>query len=431
MKITEPALDDPLAQAVERRFADQVAFLAALVRSPSDNPPGDTAGHAALTARLLAERGLEAERHVVPEDALAPQGLKSATNLIVRQVFGGSGPVVALNAHGDVVPPGADWTTDPYGAEIRDGRMFGRGVAVSKSDIATYAFALLALRDVAPAMAGTIELHVTYDEETGGSAGPAWLLERGLSRPDYAICAGFGHSVVTAHNGCLHLEVIVEGRSAHAALPETGHDALEGATAVLNALYAHRLTLAQRMSATPGITAPTLVVGRIEGGINTNVVPDRVALRLDRRIVPEESAGAVEAELVQLILAAVADLPGISVRVKHILLAQPLEPVGDSATLAALLAQHAADVMDHAVHQVGVPLYTDARHYAAAGVATVLYGAGPLDMASANAHRADENLALSDLKGATLVVARTLRDLLTPDEPPADTASSEGEPTSP
>ncbi len=68
----------------------------------------------------------------------------SCVNLIVRRRFG-AGPVIACNAHGDVVPPGTGWSVDPYGAEIRDGRMFGRGVAVSKSDFATYAFALLAL----------------------------------------------------------------------------------------------------------------------------------------------------------------------------------------------------------------------------------------------------------------------------------------------
>src|SRR3546814_2591368 len=90
----------------------------------------------------------------------------SCTNLIVRRRFG-DGPTVALNAHGDVVPPGDGWTHEPYGGEIVDGVMYGRGVAVSKSDFATYAFALLALESVAERLAGTVELHLTYDEETG------------------------------------------------------------------------------------------------------------------------------------------------------------------------------------------------------------------------------------------------------------------------
>ena len=88
--------------------------------------------------------------------------------------------------------------------------------------IATYAFAMLALREQAAQLAGTLELHVTYDEETGGFVGPKWLLDEGISKPDYAICAGFCHSIVTAHNGCLHLEVETTGRSAHAADPASG-----------------------------------------------------------------------------------------------------------------------------------------------------------------------------------------------------------------
>ena len=126
----------------------------------------------------------------------------SATNLIVRRRFGQGGPTIALNAHGDVVPPGSGWTHDPYGAEIVDGWMVGRGAAVSKSDIATYAFAMLALEKCGAALNGAVELHVTYDEEAGGEIGPRYLLEQGLSRPDLAIGAGFSYAVVNAHNGC-------------------------------------------------------------------------------------------------------------------------------------------------------------------------------------------------------------------------------------
>src|SRR5262249_43585089 len=150
-----------------------------------------------------------AEKHPVPATLVNAHGMVSITNLVVRQRFG-SGPTIACNAHGDVVPPGLGWTTDPYGAEVRDGMMYGRGVAVSKSDFATYAFALLAVRDAAEKLGldlrGTIELHLTYDEEAGGLCGPGHLLSEGISRPDYAISAGFSYNIVTAHNGCLHLE---------------------------------------------------------------------------------------------------------------------------------------------------------------------------------------------------------------------------------
>ncbi|HET9018430.1 MAG TPA: ArgE/DapE family deacylase [Acetobacteraceae bacterium] len=403
-----PALRAFLADARER----QTSLLAALVRAPSDNPPGDCAPHAGRTAALLEELGFTVERHVVPEDLVRAHGMRAVTNLVVRRRFGADGPVIALNAHGDVVPPGEGWTADPYGAEIRDGWMYGRGAAVSKSDIATYAFALLALERAGIAKRGAVELHITYDEETGGEIGPRWLLAQGISKPDLAIGAGFSYGVVEAHNGCLHLEVEVTGRSAHAAKPWTGVDALEAATHILSALYAWRPSLAARVSAFPGIGAPQLTVGLIAGGINTNVVPDRVTFRLDRRIVPEERPEQVEAELRTLIEGAGQAVAGAKVAVRRILLAAPLTPLPGGAELTALLCAHASRVMGEEITAGGVPLYTDARHYAAAGVPIALYGAGPRSIEDANAHRADERVPLADLHKATEVVALTLADLL-------------------
>jgi succinyl-diaminopimelate desuccinylase len=343
----------------------------------------------------------------------------AATNLVVRRQFGDpgdKGPVIALNAHGDVVPPGEGWTKEPYGAEIVDGWMYGRGVAVSKSDFATYAYALLALEAAAKAGAalnGTVELHFTYDEEAGGEIGPRWLLDQGISKPDLSIGAGFSYNVVTAHNGCLHLEVTVSGKSAHAAMPFTGHDALEAATAVLTALYDWRKRLTDKASAIEGIGSPQCTVGLIEGGINTNVVPDKVTFRLDRRMIPEESPEAVEKELRELIEGAARNYAGTTVTIRRILLAAPLTPLAGGERLVERLSRRATEVMGEPVGAKGVPLYTDARHYTAAGVPTVLYGAGPHSIEEANAHRADERLPLDDLYKATEVVALTLYDLLT------------------
>ncbi|WP_298724195.1 ArgE/DapE family deacylase [uncultured Ferrovibrio sp.] len=387
------------------------AMLAELVKVPSDNPPGDCAPHARRAAELLEQLGFTVERHPVPEALVKENGMISCTNLIVRRKFG-EGPVVALNAHGDVVAPGEGWSVDPYGAVIKDGVMYGRGVAVSKSDFVTYAYALLALEKLGQPLNGTIELHLTYDEEAGGAIGPQWLLQQGISKPDYAFSAGFSYAITTAHNGCLHLEVTVNGKSAHAARPDTGHDALEAATKILTALYAYRDTLSQIKSKVEGITSPSMVVGLIKGGINTNVVPDRVSFRLDRRMVPEENPEVVETGLRNVIDAAASGLPGISVEVRRIMLARPFGKVEGVDRLIDILARNASEIMGKPVGTEGIPLYTDARHYSAAGVKTVLYGAGPRNLLEANGHRADEKLVLSDLFKATEVVARTLYELL-------------------
>ena len=390
----------------------EARFLAEIVKVPSDNPPGDCDRSAETVARLLEGLGFTVERHKVPDALVRANGMVSATNLIVRRKFGQGGPTIALNAHGDVVPPGAGWSRDPYGAEVADGWMVGRGVAVSKSDIATYAFAMLALDKSGAALNGTVELHVTYDEEAGGEIGPRYVLEQGLSKPDLAIGAGFSYAVVNAHNGCLHLEVDVLGRSAHAARPFTGVDALEAANAILTALYGWRGGLAARTSQIAGIGAPQMTIGLISGGINTNVVPDRVTFRLDRRMVPEEKPAEVEAELNAVIARAAALHPDAKVTVRRILLAEPLTPTAAGAKLTETLCRHASRIMGEPVAASGVPLYTDARHYAKAGVPIVLYGAGPHTIEEANAHRADERLPLSDLYKATEVIALTLAELM-------------------
>jgi acetylornithine deacetylase/succinyl-diaminopimelate desuccinylase family protein len=405
------SVDDAIRATVLARFEEEVAFLAALVRHPSDNPPGDCAPHAAYTAGLLEALGFTVERHPVPEAAVRVAGMISATNLVIRHRFG-EGPVVALNAHGDVVAPGEGWSSDPYGAEIRDGRMYGRGAAVSKSDFATYAFALLALKAAGVPLAGTVELHLTYDEETGGLIGPGWLLEQGISRPDYAISAGFAYGVTIAHNGCLHLEVIVRGRSAHAARPETGVDALAGATAILTTLYAFRGQLTGRVSAVPGIGHANLNVGLIAGGINTNVVPDKVTFRIDRRMIPEENPQAVEQELRDLIAQATTALPGITTEVTPILVVRPMAVVEGQQRLVSAITEAAAVVLEETIVAEGTPIYCDARLYTERGVPTVLYGAGPRTMLEANGHRADENLALADLRAATQVVALAIARLM-------------------
>jgi acetylornithine deacetylase/succinyl-diaminopimelate desuccinylase-like protein len=162
----------------------------------------------------------------------------------------------------------------------------------------------------------------------------------------------------------------------------------------------------------PGIEHPTLVVGLISGGINTNVVPDVVTLRLDRRIVPEEVPEQVEQELVAHIEKIVGGLEGPKVSVRRILLARPLTPQPGQERLVSAIQRHARAIVGEDVPANGVPLYTDARLYSAAGIPTVLYGAGPHSLLEANGHRADEKLVLEDLRKATKVVALTLADLL-------------------
>jgi len=397
---------------IDAHFDEQVRFLQELIRVPTDTPPGNNAPHAERTFELLQAMGIEAEKHPVPAAEVLAAGLQSITNLIVRRRYGAGGKTIALNAHGDVVPPGEGWTHDPYGGEIEDGHIYGRASAVSKCDFSTFTFAMRALEAVCPPSRGSIELLFTYDEEFGGEVGPGWLLKHQLTQPDLLIAAGFSYQVVTAHNGCLQLEVTVHGQMAHAAIPESGVDALQAAVHILNALYAQNTLYKAIRSSVPGITRPYLNVGLITGGTNTNVVPGKVSFKLDRRMIPEENATEVEATLRQLILGDAASLPGITVDVKRILLAHAMQPLPGNQPLVDAIQSHGKAIFGEDIPVMGTPLYTDVRLFAQRGIPGVVYGAGPRTVLESHAKRADERLALLDLRRATKVIARSLHDLL-------------------
>nr|WP_315224492.1 M20/M25/M40 family metallo-hydrolase [uncultured Albidiferax sp.] len=404
----------PLDAWIDQHFDEEVAFLQELIRVPTDTPPGNNAPHADRTAVLLEAMGLAVEKHPVPAAEVAAAGMESITNLVVRRQYGtsGAGKTIALNAHGDVVPPGDGWTHAPYGGEIADGHIFGRATAVSKGDFASFTFAVRALESLGLPLQGAVELHFTYDEEFGGELGPGWLLKNNIVKPDLMIAAGFSYQVVTAHNGCLQMEVTVHGKMAHAAIPESGVDALHGAVQILNALYAQNTLYQKVTSGVEGINHPYLNVGTITGGTNTNVVPGKVTFKLDRRMIPEENPVEVEANIRQVIADAAARQPGITVDIKRLLLAHSMQPLPGNQPLVEAIQKHGLAVFGESIPAMGTPLYTDVRLYAAAGIPGVIYGAGPRTVLESHAKRADERLSLEDLRRATKVIARTLADLL-------------------
>jgi len=403
---------EKLMHWIDAHFDEEVAFLQEMIRIPTDNPPGNNAPHAEAVADKVQAYGWQAEKHAVPEQRVRDYGMQSIINLIIRRRYGADGPTVALNAHGDVVPPGEGWSKPPYGGVVEDGFIYGRAAAVSKSDFATYVFATRALEALGVPLKGALELHFTYDEESGGLLGPGYLLEQNLTKPDVVISAGFAYDIITAHNACLQLEITVHGKAGHGAMPETAVDALQAATRILNAIYGQLPELRKIKSKVPGIDSPTMLVGRIDGGTNTNVVPGKVVLKMDRRMIPEEDPVAVEAQVRALIEDAVKECPGIRLEIRRLLLSHALRRLPGADRLVDSLQRHAREVLGEEIQAKGTPLYADARLYGERGIPTVLYGAGPRTVSESNAKKADERLALEDLRKATKVVALTLLDFL-------------------
>jgi acetylornithine deacetylase/succinyl-diaminopimelate desuccinylase-like protein len=289
---------------------------------------------------------------------------------------------------------------------------------VSKSDFSTFTFATRALESLNAPLKGGVELHFTYDEEFGGEMGPGWLLAKGLTKPDLMIAAGFSYQVVTAHNGCLQMEVTVQGEMAHAAVPDTGTDALQGAVHILNALHALNADYKKITSKVEGITHPYLNVGQISGGTNTNVMPGKVVFKLDRRMIPEENPAEVEASIRKTIEDAAKSFnpprggKQLQVNIRRMLLANAMVPLAGNQPLVDAIQKHGGEVFGEPIPAVGTPLYTDVRLYVERGIPGVIYGAGPRTVLESHAKRADERVQLEDVRRATKVIARTLLDLL-------------------
>ena len=176
-------MNEKITQWIDAHFDEEVALLQQVLRVPTDTPPGNNTPHAETVAELVKAYGWAAEKHAVPEQEVRDYGMESITNLIIRRPYAAGGPTIALNAHGDVVPPGEGWTYPPYGGVIDNGYIYGRAAAVSKCDFATYIFAVRALEALGVKLKGGVELHFTYDEEFGGLLGPGFLLREKLTKP--------------------------------------------------------------------------------------------------------------------------------------------------------------------------------------------------------------------------------------------------------
>ena len=413
-------MDFELTNRIHQRLvagrARQFGFVKDLVRIGSENPPGNGAAIAGRVAQELKALEFGVAQHRVPNELAAGHGVANAVNLVARQVFG-AGNVVALAAHGDTRTVGDGWTVDPFAATIKAGVMTGLGV-LAKADIAAYAYALAALTGAKPELAGTVELHVSFDGESGGELGPKWLLDNGIVNPDYAIGSGLAYGIGTSAMGDLQMQVEIAGpRSGKA--PSGGQgggraDAMETAGRVMTALYKERDGYGAVRSSVPGIGSPALVIGEIEGGRRPDVAPDKVTFRLVRRLIPDEDLGVAERQLTRLIAETASGTAGIVCRIRRLKLVAPMHPVAGAGRLAETLERQASRATGRAITAYGVSFDTEARHYAAHGIPTVLYGAGPASAVEANMGGADERLVLDDLRLATEVVALTLAEFLTP-----------------
>jgi succinyl-diaminopimelate desuccinylase len=414
---------DAVIDAVDGAADDAIRFTTELIRIPTVNPPGDAYGEC---ARLIGA-WLEACEFAV--DYFPAEGRPEHTvthprvNVVGTRAGRSSRPRVHLNGHFDVVPAGNGWTVDPFGGEIRDGRIYGRGSCDMKAGIAAAVLAVECIRRAGIELQGSVEVSGTVDEESGGFAGMAWLAERGhvsAARTDYVIIPEplYVDRICIGHRGVYWFEVLTRGRIAHGSMPFLGINAIEHMGLVLDRV---RRDLAPRIAARttsmpvipPAARHATLNVNGVEGGqrvngIQTPCVADECRAVFDRRFLIEEGFEATRSEIRELLDAIASEVPEFRYELRDLMVVHPVQTPDNSPVVTAL-ERALQRVLGRSGGLVASPGTYDHKHVARiAGVPhCVAYGPGILDLA----HQPDEYCLVEDLINATKVIALAVLEL--------------------
>ena len=418
--------EDRVLAEVEAARDEIVAFTAEMIRIPTVNPPGACYRECAeFIGRQLEATGLAVE-YVEAEGRPEHTAEHPRVNVVGRGAARPGRPRLHLNGHFDVVPPGEEWTVDPFAGVVREGRIYGRGASDMKSGIAAAVFAVEALRRAGVELAGAVDISATVDEESGGFAGVAHLCEAGIISSDdtrYAIIPEpFGPArVCLGHRGVYWFDVIAHGHEAHGSMSHLGRSAIDDMGALLEA-FRTRLApeLATRLSALPVVPEPSrrpsLNVNAITGGqageaTQSPCVADRCVATFDRRFIPEESFEEVRGEIARLVASVEGDDPERRFTIEERMVVHPTSAPPGSPLVAAL-SRAVETAVGRPPELVASPGTYDQKHFARiAGIEhCVAYGPGPLE----EAHQPDESCAINDLVACTQALALAALELLGP-----------------
>ena len=385
---------------VDRRRETLDTLAAELVRIESENPPGHERACAEFVASWFADRGIEAT--LVPEPtASRPQTVATV---------GSGDPTLVLNGHLDVVPAGDHdrWTHDPYAGHVEDGRLHGRGSADTKTGLAVGMLAVADLADAIEAgdLDGSLVLQAAMGEETG-EPGTRTLLESGYGGDYGLVLEPTGLRTVTGTKGVATYEFEVRGEPAHASRPDRARNPIEAAPALLAAVADYDRRIGRRRDPRCGRAYATVTAFDAGAGATPYEVPERATLTLDRRVLPDESAGAVDDEVTSL-AAAVADETGAPIDHERVRYYAPAA-VDDDCRIATAVREHAAEVAGVDREPAGLAAATDVRNFVNdAGIEAITWGPGSLE----RAHAIDEWIDLGEAAAALEILERVAVDLL-------------------
>lgn len=374
-----------------------IGRLQKLVQTASENPPGDEAAAAALTAQMCDEAGLEVSLH---------EAAPNRPNVVAR-TGSGEGRTVCYCSHIDVVPAGDPtlWDGDPFDGAIAGGRMHGRGTADAKGPVAAALEAAEILRAAGAPLAGTLELALVSDEETMGFKGAGYLVSEGILAPDLAIVGEpTSLRVVRAQRGACWLRVTTKGVAGHGSAPERGVNAIQHMSEIVLRLEETLPDISHEV-----LGGPSISVGTITGGAKVNIIPASCVIEVDRRSIPQESKDDVLNSVLAAIELAKERYPNLVAGVEVPFFADSFEVPEDSPVVTSVAAS-VADVTGAPAELIGFRGASDARFLFESGADVVLCGPGDIRVA----HTAHESLDLAELERCALVYAHSFARLLAP-----------------
>lgn len=406
-----------VVERVDEIADEMIEWLRAFVRIPTINPPGENYHDAGqFVGDKLKQFGYEVS-FIEATGRLECTPEHPRVN-VIGHLYGASfHPTLHFNGHIDVVPPGSGWTLDPFTGELRDGRIYGRGVTDQKAGIAASIFAVEAIRRAAFQLNGTIEQSATVDEESGGFAGVAYLAEHGYVRPDlidYVIITEplDYDRICLGHRGVYWFEVLVHGRIAHGSMPFLGVSAIDRMARLIETVERElKPKLAARRTRMPiepeAARAATINVNSIFGGQapdepQTPCVADLCRAVFDRRFLIEETLEDVREEFIELIEELREQEAELQYELKDLLVVHPTMTPPDSQ-LVKTMSEAVSETVGRQPPLIASPGTYDQKHFSRlAGIQQcIAYGPGILKMA----HQPDEYCEIEHIVAACKAMA--------------------------
>jgi succinyl-diaminopimelate desuccinylase len=399
---------------IDSRKKELAEFTGKLIDIPTVNPPGDNYEKiVGVLEERLKKIGLKTKRAPVPVKELKRHGVTAGSKRInlIADWHNDCAKTFMIAGHYDVVPATGNWKTNPFKAVSKNGNIYGRGSEDMKGTIASMILAVEAVKKCWIAPNVNIQAVFSPDEETGGETGFGWLVKKGAVKPDFAMSEGYSGDYVSCGNkGILWIEVELIGKSAHASRPYRGKNAFEAMTELTAELKKLKAKVQKRRTSYGARTkadsfASFVMGGMLRGPNKTNVVPDRAAFSIDRRILPEENLEAAIEEIKE-VLEKFKKKNNVKVRMRITSRHEPVAVKKDSHVCRAVNSA-VKYVTGKRAKQALLAGGTDMRYLISRGIPAVGYSA----CGGANWHGDNEYVSLKSLIDTAKVYALTVTNL--------------------